>query len=111
MKTLQDNLSHNIYPEVTEYLTGTESADQRFITEVTLHKFGVGVGEEKFFDEHDEQWKIYQCVYFPMFGKLSSKEARKKLESTKAQLKKLSVKEANIEKEALIQVLKVSDDE
>lgn len=51
MKELLDNLKHEIYPESTEYLTGTTDSNQRHLSMETLQKFRVGLGSERFYDE------------------------------------------------------------
>jgi len=73
MRQLIDNLKHAIYESANEYLTGTETAEQRHISMETLMKFRVGVGEEKFYDEDEGQWRSMECVYFPMYAPLSEK--------------------------------------
>jgi hypothetical protein len=80
MKQLIDNMKLDIYPKVTEYLVGTSSPKQRHLSEATLKKFRVGVGEEKFYDAEEETWKSYECVYFPMYAPLSDKNADDRLD-------------------------------
>ena len=68
MKAHVDNLQHDLYPEITQYLTGIVDPKDRFLDIETLKKFKVGVGEEKFYDEDDEVWRAVPCIYFPMFS-------------------------------------------
>lgn len=74
-----DNLKHDIHPEATAYLTGTEDpTEHRYLTMETLKKFRVGVGSENFFDELEDEWVSLDCVYFPMFMPLNDKQAASK---------------------------------
>jgi hypothetical protein len=72
MMNLMDNLRHNIFPEITQYLTGSDlTKGERFLKLETLLKFRVGVGEETFYDESKEEWVRLPSVYFPMYAPLS----------------------------------------
>jgi hypothetical protein len=46
-------MDKEIYPEIIEYLTGTENEDQRWLKKDTLQAFRVGIGKEKFRNDND----------------------------------------------------------
>lgn len=104
MKQLMDNLKHNIYESATEYLVGTEKKEQRHLTLETLQKFRVGVGEERFYDDIEEQWVSIECAYFPMYAPLNDKQVLKKEKVLAQKMKDMTVKEKNLLKEAHAQV-------
>lgn len=100
MKELMDNLKHDIYPEAAEYLTGTESKQQRHLNEETLRKFRVGVGSERFYDETTQEYRNLPCIYFPMYAPLTGKQIKRRKNSISQKLKTMKVRESNLLKEA-----------
>lgn len=68
---LMENLQKEIYPEVNEYLCGTQNSEQRHIKLSTLEVFKVGIGMEPFRNEEGALAK-QPSIYFPMYQPTAS---------------------------------------
>ena len=110
MKSHIDSLSHELFPKVNDYLSGTKTSDQRFITSDTLKKFKVGVGTEKFFDEELRQWKHFEVVYFPMYSPLSNKQKKLKYDEYQRRVKDMPIQDQRVFRDELLSV-EVADDQ
>ena len=47
------NMKRDIYPEIMKYLTGKQNEDQRWLKKSTLEAYKIGVGLEKFRNDHE----------------------------------------------------------
>eukprot|EP00347_Sterkiella_histriomuscorum_P022319 403330901 len=66
-----------IYQDINDYLTGTETLDQRHIKKEVLEIYRIGVGGEKFRNDND-QLTSFDSVYFPLYAPKSKKSKNKK---------------------------------
>ena len=62
---LKDNLEKGLYDDALEYLTG-DGEEQRGLSISTLSKYNVGLGTEKFTDDHGI-YQGYDSIYFPLY--------------------------------------------